>query len=234
VGFDLNCDMGELERLLADGTQAELVRYATSVNICCNVHAGSEDLIARTLEMSRFLRVGAHPGYPDRANFGREVVPMTTAALVDCIYTQLVWFGEIAARFGIQRITHVKAHGALYNAAVRDAAIAGAIAEATRGWGRDVLLVGLEGSPMLDVFRSAGFGVLAEGFADRAYEPDGTLRSRKLAGALIEDPVLAAEQAVRLARSVDTICIHSDTPGSAKLAKAVRERLDAMGRMKES
>ncbi len=228
VAFDLNCDVGELEELLANGSQARLLESATSVNICCNAHAGSEDLILRTLEMSRELRVGAHPGFPDRASFGREVVAMAFESLVSCIREQLEWFGERAAVAGVERISHVKAHGALYNAAVRDTEVARAIAEAVRSWRRDVILVGLAGSSMLDVFREAGFEVWAEGFADRAYEADGSLRSRRLAGALIEDPEVAAAQAVRLMRDpgVDTICVHSDTPGAVSIARAVRAALD--------
>lgn len=232
VVFDLNCDVGEVEALLVDGTQEQLLRYATSVNICCNAHAGSEDLILRTLEMSRCLRVGAHPGYPDRARFGREPLVMSHEALVDCIHEQLVWFAERARQVGISRITHVKAHGALYNTAVRDAAVAAAISEACAKWDPTVMLVGLAGSLMLDVFRHSGFGVLAEGFADRTYEEDGSLRSRKLEGAMIEDPEAAALQAVRLAAVVDTICVHSDSPGAVRIAAAVRAGLDGLSRMK--
>lgn len=231
--FDLNCDVGEVEALISDGTQRELLRYATSVNICCNAHAGSEELIVETLEMSRGLHVGAHPGYPDRERFGREKLDMVYRDLVDCIHGQLVWFGERVKRVGIERVTHVKAHGALYNAAVSNPDIAAAIAEACAKWDGSVKLVGLAGSGMLGVFRAAGFEVLAEGFADRVYEADGTLRSRKLPGALIEDPVVAGTQAVRLAATVDTICVHSDSPGAVRIAAAVRASLDRMSRMKK-
>jgi 5-oxoprolinase (ATP-hydrolysing) subunit A len=229
---DLNCDMGEVEGLLRDGTQRELLRYVSSVNICCNAHAGSEDLIVRTLEMSRGAKVGAHPGYPDRAGFGRRHLEMSHEELVDCILGQLEWLGERAKRVGIERVTHVKAHGALYNGAVMVREIAAAISEACWKWDRSVKLVGLAGSGMLDVFREFGFEVLAEGFADRAYEPDGTLRARALPGAMIEDPEMAAEQAVGLASTVDTICVHSDTRDSVRIAAAVRAGLDGMSRMK--
>ena len=162
----------------------------------------------------------------------RDPLVLTHRALVECIHAQLVWFGERCRRVGVSRITHVKAHGALYNSAVRDAAIAGAIAEACAGWDPTVMLVGLAGSQMLEVFRDAGFRVLAEGFADRVYELDGTLRSRKLIGSMIEDPAAAAAQAVRLASVVDTICVHSDSVGAVDIAAAVRAGLDGMSRMK--
>jgi len=233
VAFDLNCDVGELEELLVDGTQQRLMQYATSVNVCCNAHAGSEDLILRTLEMASGLRVGAHPGYPDRVGFGREPLVLTHRALIECIHEQLVWFRDRCRRVGVSGITHVKAHGALYNSAVRDEAIASAIAEACVEWDPTVVLVGLAGSQMLEVFREAGFRVLAEGFADRVYESDGTLRSRKLSGSMIEDPAAAADQAVRLSAVADTICVHSDSVGAVDIAAAVRARLDGMSRMKK-
>src|SRR5262249_56505098 len=133
------------------------------------------------------------------------------------------------------RVTHVKPHGALYNQAVKDREISQAIADGVKPWRNDVVLVGLAGSLMLDVFREAGFAVAAEAFADRRYEPDGTLRSRKFADALIRDPAEAAKQAVSIAQrgiviahdgtelqlTAQTICIHGDTPGSVQIAAAV-------------
>lgn len=234
--FDLNCDMGELDSLVEDGTQAELLKCVTSVNVCCNAHAGSEALIWATLKMSQGVRIGAHPGYPDRLNFGRRVVVMPMEALVVCIVDQLVWIDELAQRCGVGPLTHVKPHGALYNAAVQDREVALAIAEAAFRWNPEVLLVGLAGSLMLDVFREAGLRVWSEGFADRAYESDGSLRSRSLDGALIVDPDEAAEQAWRLLQNgfCDTICVHSDTPGAVAIAKAVALRcgnLQTTGRM---
>ena len=140
-------------------------------------------------------------------------------------------------------ITHVKAHGALYNQAARDPAIARGIADGVAHWRRDVVLVGLAGSLMLDVFREAGFAVAAEAFADRRYEPDGTLRSRKFPDALILDPTEAAEQAVRMAERgtviasngtqvavrAQTICIHGDTPGAPQIAASVAQGLRQAG-----
>ncbi len=215
--------MGELPELLA--TQEELLRYVTSVNIACGGHAGDEALMRATVEQARRAgaAIGAHPGYPDRARFGRLHVDMAPEAIAASVYEQI-------ARLGGD-IAHVKPHGALYNDAARDRSIARAIAEGAGRWSRDVVLVGLSGSVMLEVFREAGFRVAREAFADRAYEPDGTLRPRRLPGALIEDPEAAARQAVAIARAdrADTICIHGDTPGAVRIAEAVARALREAG-----
>jgi UPF0271 protein len=224
---DLNCDMGEIPALLADGSQDALLDCVTSVNISCGAHAGDADLIRATIQaaIQRGVQIGAHPGYPDPVNFGRVALDMDPKSLAAEITRQLVWFAAQVDEYG-GRIRHVKPHGALYNVAVRDKEIAGAISAGVASWRRSVILVGLAGTSMLDVFRQDGFEVWGEAFADRTYEPDGTLRSRLKAGALIVDPTAAAEQAAKLARdpTVDTICIHSDTPNSVEIARAVALR----------
>lgn len=226
--IDINCDMGEIPALLADGTQDRLLEHVTSVNISCGAHAGDRMTIEQTIRAAhaRNANIGAHPGYSDPANFGRIALAMTAAEVADMVFHQLVDFEEIADHCGAA-ITHVKPHGALYNTAVKDRAVAQAIAAGIKRWRKSIPVMGLAGSLMLEVFREAGFTPLAEAFADRAYEPDGTLRSRQLAGAMIHSPSEAAAQAVRLAESgtVDTICIHSDTRGSIEIAAAVRAAL---------
>src|ERR1700676_395246 len=194
--IDLNCDMGELPEDIADGTQEALMRSITSVNIACGGHAGDEETMKTTIEQAlRWkLAIGAHPGYPDRANFGRLELKLAADEVSDSVFAQVEALAEVAARCGA-RLVHVKPHGALYNQAVRNRELAEAIAEGVARWRQDVMLVGLAGSPMLDVFREAGFAVAAEAFADRRYEPDGTLRSRKFEDALIRDPEVAARQA---------------------------------------
>jgi UPF0271 protein len=242
--MDLNCDMGELPEAIADGTQESLMASLTSVNIACGGHAGDEHTMRTTVEQAlRWkLAIGAHPGYPDRANFGRLELKLPAKEIADSVYEQVRALAEVAARCGA-RLAHVKPHGALYNQAVCNRELAGAIAEGVARWGRDVILVGLAGSPMLDVFRGAGLAVAAEAFADRRYEPDGTLRSRKFEDALIRDPKAAAKQALGIAErgvviSVDgtevaidaqTICIHGDTPGSPAIAAAVAQMLRKAG-----
>ncbi len=223
--IDINCDMGEIPALLDDGTQDRLLMHVTSVNVSCGAHAGDPATIEQTIRAAHlsYVKIGAHPGYADPANFGRIALAMTPAQVVDMVFEQLLAFEEIANRCGAG-IAHVKPHGALYNTAVKDREVAQAIADGIARWRPGIPVMGLAGSLMLDVFRNAGFKPLAEAFADRAYEPDGTLRSRQLPGAMIHSPAEAAAQALRLARSgmVDTICIHSDTQGSVEIAAAVR------------
>jgi 5-oxoprolinase (ATP-hydrolysing) subunit A len=238
--IDLNCDMGELPEAIADGTQEALMRSITSVNVACGGHAGDERTMKTTIEQAlRWkLAIGAHPGYPDRANFGRVELKLPAEAIADTVLEQVRALAEIAAGCGV-RLAHVKPHGALYNQAVHSRELAAAIANGVARWGNAVVLVGLAGSPMLGVFREAGFAVAAEAFADRRYEPDGTLRSRKFEDALIRDPEEAGRQALSIverravtacdgtevAVDAQTICIHGDTPGAPKIAAAVARSL---------
>lgn len=242
--IDLNCDMGEMPEAIADGTQEALMGFLTSVNIACGAHAGDEAIMRATIEQAlrRKLAIGAHPGYADRANFGRLELDLLADEIAESVFEQVSKLGEIAAQCGA-RLGHVKAHGALYNQAARDAGVAEAIADGVARWRRDVVLVGLAGSVMLDVFRDAGFPVAAEAFADRRYEPNGSLRSRKFADALVSNPAEAATQALHIAQAASvvgsdgkeirvdaqTICIHGDTPGAVKIAATVREHLKNSG-----
>ena len=242
--IDLNCDMGELPDAIADGTQEALMRSITSVNIACGGHAGDGQTMKMTIEQAlRWkLAIGAHPGYPDRANFGRLELKMPPNEISNSVFEQVRALAEVASRCGA-RVVHVKPHGALYNQAVRNRGLAEAIAEGVPRWNRDVVLVGLAGSPMLDVFRESGFAVAAEAFADRRYEPDGTLRSRKLEDALIRNPEEAAWQALGIAErgvaiasdgrevvvKAQTLCIHGDTPGAPKIAATVARTLRDAG-----
>ncbi len=242
--IDLNCDMGEVPEAIADGTQEALMRSITSVNIACGGHAGDEQTMKTTVEQAlRWkLATGAHPGYPDRANFGRLELKMAPSEVADSVFEQVRTLAEVASRSGA-RVAHVKPHGALYNQAVRNRELAEAVAQGVARWNRDVVLVGLAGSPMLDVFREAGFEVAAEAFADRRYEPDGTLRSRKFKDALIRNPEEAAWQALGIAErgiviasdgsevdvGAQTLCIHGDTPGAPQIAATVARALREAG-----
>jgi UPF0271 protein len=241
---DLNCDMGELTEMLANGSQEALMKFVTSVNVACGGHAGDEEMMRATIEQAlrQGVAVGAHPGYEDRENFGRVAMQWSMHETRDSIYRQVLALGKVAEQCGAE-VTHVKPHGALYNRAAKDAEIARAIAEGVRKWRRDVVLVGLAGSVMLEEFRSAGFRVAAEAFADRRYEQDGSLRARKFRDALLDVPESAAEQAVRIAEGrgvltrqgtvvpveAQTICIHGDTPGAERIAEAVRKELARVG-----
>ncbi len=223
--IDLNCDMGELP----DGALEEaLLSHITSANVACGGHAGDAASMRRTVDAARRygVAVGAHPGYPDCANFGRLEMPLSLQAIAETVHQQIAALADIAGE-----LTHVKPHGALYNVAAKNAEVARAIGEGVAHFGKEVTLFGLAGSLMLDVWHEMGFRVAAEGFADRCYEPDGSLRSRKLAGALITDPDSAAAQALRLAHEgcVQTICVHSDTPGSVRIMAAVAQALRGAG-----
>lgn len=244
--IDLNCDMGEIPEHIADGTQESLMRSITSVNIACGGHAGDEATMRTTIEQAlRWdLTIGAHPGYPDRANFGRLSMDLPLAEIERTVHQQLQALASVAATCATA-LVHVKPHGMLYNDAVNRSDLARAIANGVARFSKDVVLVGLAGSSMLGVFEDAGFRVAAEAFADRRYEPDGTLRSRKFDDALIRDPQQAGDQALRIARregvtsstgttvSIDakTICVHGDTPGAPRIAAAVAKTLQANGVM---
>lgn len=244
MAIDLNCDMGEKPELLADGTQDALLRWVTSVNVACGAHAGDPELIHATILAAKQhgVRVGAHPGYPDRANFGRVALPMSSQELAESVANQLRVLADAAAECGVA-LSHGKAHGALYNRAADNEQIAAAIAEGFRRAKLRVPLFGLAGSVMLRVFEERGFATVAEAFVDRRYESNGALRDRRHPDALIPLPEEAAAQAISIARdgfvrsiagsrvtlAAGTLCVHSDSPGAALLAKAVRMALEQAG-----
>ena len=242
--MDLNCDMGEISEDIADGTQESLMPSLTSVNIACGGHAGDSQTMKATIEQALRWRLalGAHPGFPDRANFGRVELSLPPEVIADSVFQQVRALADVAGGRGAC-VMHVKPHGALYNLAATNRAVAQAIAIGVARWSRDVALVGLAGSLMLDVFRECGFRVAAEAFADRRYEANGTLRSRKFEDALIRDPAEAGQQALQIAErgrvvacggteivtNAQTICIHGDTPGGPKIAAAVAQTLRQAG-----
>ena len=242
--IDLNCDMGEIPEAIFDGTQESLMPYLTSASIACGGHAGDARTMKATIEQAlRWkLAVGAHPGYPDRVNFGRVNLNLPRETISDSVFEQVRVLAEIAAGCGAG-VTYVKPHGALYNQAATNRVLAHAIADGVVRWSRDVTLVGLAGSLMLDVFQEAGFRVAAEAFADRRYEADGSLRSRKFEDAMIRDPAEAGRQALSIAERemvvavggaeiaaiAQTICIHGDTPGAPGIAATVAQTLRNAG-----
>jgi UPF0271 protein len=242
--MDLNCDMGEVPDAISNGAQESLMPSLTSVSVACGGHAGDLRTMKATIEQALRWRlaVGAHPGYPDRINFGRLELNLPPEMIVDSVFEQVRTLAEVAAGCGAS-VMHVKPHGALYNQAAANRVLAQAIADGVARWSRDVALVGLAGSLMLDVFREAGFRVAAEAFADRRYEADGTLRSRRFEDALIRDPVEAGHQALSIAArgmvvacggteivaNAQTICIHGDTPGAPRIAAAVAQTLRQAG-----
>ena len=242
--IDLNADLGESEVALTSGTDFELMRYITAANIACGGHAGDEHSMRETVATAKKLNVavGAHPGYPDRANFGRIESALSAAEIEASVRGQIASLIKIAAVLGMN-VPHVKAHGALYHAAHKSREVAQALGRAAQVLNPNLIMVGQASSPALEVWHSMGLRCAAEAFADRAYEPDGTLRKRSLPGALLADPARAAQQAVDIATrhsvtagdgrqlsvEANTICIHSDTTGSVAIAREVNRRLKAAG-----
>jgi 5-oxoprolinase (ATP-hydrolysing) subunit A len=240
--IDINADLGEYEESLANGTDLALMQYITSANIACGGHAGDERTMRAMLTAARERKVaaGAHPSYPDRANFGRAAMAMSAGELEDSVRTQIAALANIAESLGV-KLSHVKPHGALYHAANAQVEVALAIARAVQAIDGKLIVLGQAGASSLEVWRSLGLRVAAEAFADRAYEPDGSLRKRSLPGSLLDDPARAAQQAVEIATRLrviatdgselpleaDTICIHSDTPGSVAIAREVKLQLKA-------
>jgi 5-oxoprolinase (ATP-hydrolysing) subunit A len=244
VSMDINSDLGESEESLANGSDFELMRYITSANVACGGHAGDERTMRETVRFAKELgvAVGAHPGYPDRANFGRIESPMSAAEVEATVRDQIAALAEVAEPLGV-RLVHCKPHGALYHAANKSTEVAAAIGRAVLESDEQLIMVGQAGSSTLTLWESMGLTCAAEAFADRAYEPDGKLRKRTLPGALLDDPAKAAQQALDIATrhyaiaadgselkiSAGTICIHSDTPGSVLIARAVNAALKKAG-----
>lgn len=239
VTIDLNSDVGE-----GAGDDGVIIPLVTSVNVACGFHAGDPTTMRRTLRLAKRhgVAVGAHPSYPDREGFGRRTMARPPEEVEGDLLYQLGALSALCRAEGVA-LTHVKPHGALYNAAAADPALASAIARAIKAFDPSLLVVGLAGSPMIELVRGLGLRCAEEAFADRGYTPRGTLVARDQPGALIEEPEAVAERAWRMARdrtvvavdgtevavAADTICLHGDTPGAARLAVAVRARLLAEG-----
>lgn len=237
--IDLNSDLGE-----GAGADELIMPSITSANVACGAHAGDAATMRRTVELAlrHGVAIGAHPGYRDRKNFGRLAIDLTRQELLDEIRSQIEELRAIAHGAGA-RVSHVKAHGALYNRAERDADTARAVTDAVRETDEDLVVFAPPGSAMEAAARESGLRVAREGFCDRSYEPEGTLRPRRLTGALLTDPRQCAAQALALARDgtvvasdgrvlrleVDSLCVHGDTPGADEIARAVRAALEAAG-----
>jgi UPF0271 protein len=244
VRIDLNADVGESFGAWRIGDDEALIPLITSANVACGGHAGDPLTIQRAVSIAseNGVAVGAHPGYPDLAGFGRRQLEMPRDELEASLIYQIGAVAAFARAAGTE-LRHVKAHGALYNLAARDQAVAETIARAVRRISESLVLVGLAGSALLEAGRAAGLGVAAEAFCDRAYEADGSLRSRTLPGSVVSSADAAAAQAVRIVRdgrvtafdgtevavAADTICVHGDTPGAVDFARAIRAALADAG-----
>ena len=219
--IDLNSDLGE-------GCQfdAELMPLVTSANISCGAHAGDPSAITTALKLAKehFVQVGAHPGFPDRENFGRSELPCNDEQIwQDCVY-QIGALSGLALGVGVP-VRFVKPHGALYNLACRDSSYARPVVRAAKLFGLGVM--GLPGSALQQEAEAEQLPFIAEGFADRRYQPDGSLVPRTWSNAFVNDPKDAAAQVEWLIRKqrVKTICVHGDNPHALKFVRHLRECL---------
>jgi UPF0271 protein len=242
--IDLNSDLGESFGPWIMGNDEALMPSITSANIACGFHAGDPTVMRRTIALAKrhSVAVGAHPGFADLVGFGRRDMHVPPGDVEDLVLYQLAAIAGVAAAEGV-RLQHVKAHGALYNMAARDEKLAAAIARAVAAFDRTLILFGLPDSPLLHEGEKAGLTVAAEVFADRTYEADGSLTSRRVAGSVIHDPALVVRRAVDMVTTgtvtatngsvvslrADTLCLHGDTRGSADLARQIRAALEAAG-----
>jgi 5-oxoprolinase (ATP-hydrolysing) subunit A len=236
-GMDLNADLAESFGRWTLGDDQALVRHITSANLACGFHAGDFRVMERTVQLCRDadVAVGAQPGYPDLQGFGRRPMPFAPDEVESLVRYQIGALEAFCRAAGIE-MQHVKPHGALYNSAAGDPALAGAIARATARFSRDLLLFGLASSePMAAAAADAGLRFVPEAFADRRYLADGTLQPRSEDGSLLTDPSAAAAQAVAISKGAvtaaggtpvalraESICCHGDTPGAVEIAAEVR------------
>ncbi len=232
---DLNCDVAE-----GIGNEVELMPWISSANIACGYHAGNEELMKSTIELCQKhnVSVGAHPSFPDRENFGRTNMNLPAEQVYQIVAEQLQVIHKIARQLGAD-LHHVKPHGALYNMAAKDSKLANAIAKAIKDFDARLILYGLSQSKMIEEAQKLKLQAAHEVFADRTYQPDGSLTPRAKPNALINDESQALQQAIRFVKEgkvtcisgdeislkADTICLHGDGLHAVAFAKLIHERL---------
>jgi 5-oxoprolinase (ATP-hydrolysing) subunit A len=240
--IDLNCDMGEsIEGQVYDlQKDLDILPFISSVNIACGQHAGDAYTMHSLAEaaLEKGIAIGAHPSYPDPKHFGRRELSLTPSQVYDLVLYQLGALHAFVHVYG-SRIHHVKPHGALYNSAARDKALADAIALAISEFDKQIILYGLSGSELITSGKHYGLQTCSEVFADRSYQPDGSLTPRDRTGAVINDLNLSAAQVVMMVKEskvktitgdpisivAETICIHGDHPNAVATAAAISESL---------
>ena len=236
LSIDLNCDLGEIDGIAGEMLDLQMMQYVSSINVACGGHAGDVNRIRKVAEwaLNRSIAIGAHPGYADRSNFGRVVVPMSTREIHDLVVQQVSVVARIVTECG-GRLHHVKPHGALYNLAATSRETADAIARAVHKIDSRCLISGLSGSQLILAADSAGLHAVHEIFADRNYAADGTLVPRQHPGAVLHDPSEIALRAAAIVESgkvtaidgsqlvlnCESLCIHSDTPAAVSIAEAI-------------
>ncbi len=242
--IDLNSDLGESFGQWQMGNDEAILPIVSSANIACGFHAGSPEGILKTLKAAKEngVAVGAHVGYPDLVGFGRRNMDIASDELTADVIYQIGALKGLAIAAGTQ-VQYVKPHGALYNTIAHDKRQAMAVISAILAIDSQLILVALAGSPLISWARESGLNVVAEAFADRAYNSDGTLVSRKLAGSVLHDPKLVAERMLQLVNeggvtAIDgkftpieagSICVHGDSPGALEMAQQVRIAFEKQG-----
>jgi UPF0271 protein len=245
--IDLNCDMGESFGNYTIGLDKEVIQYITSANIACGWHAGDPMVMNRTIQMAKTIGVGvgAHPGFPDLLGFGRRNMDCTADEIRNYVIYQIGALKGFCEANKI-KLSHVKPHGNLYLTAVENAVVAEAVATAVVSVDPDLIyvaLAGAKGDLMSRIGKEVGLHVVYEAFPDRAYTPEGTLVSRRQAGALIQDPEEVARRALKMAKerevvaidgstidiNAQTLCVHGDTPVAVDLVRSIRELLESEG-----
>ena len=241
---DLNCDMGESYGAWTMGNDRAVLAHVSSINVACGMHAGDWNVMHETTQaaFAQGVAVGAHPSLPDLQGFGRRVMNVTPDETYDLVLYQVGALSAFCRALG-GGLAHVKAHGALYNMAAKDAALAGAIARAVADFDRTLVLFGLSGSALIRAGRDVGLKVANEVFADRTYQSDGSLTPRSRPGSMIEDVKdslaqvegmltrgrVRAVDGSEVSIEADTICVHGDQAGAAQFAKELRGMLKRLG-----
>lgn len=242
--IDLNCDMGESYGAWRMGNDLEILDVVTSANVACGFHAGDPATMHRTVEaaFAKGVAVGAHPGLPDLQGFGRRTMAISAQEAYDLVVYQVGALAAFARALG-GRLSHVKAHGALYNMAAKESALSEAIARAVRDVDRELVLFGLAGSATMRAAQGMGLRAAGEVFADRTYQDDGSLTPRSRPDAMIDDVEAALAQVQRMVHEgivrstsgtdvrvqADTLCIHGDQPGALPFARRIRAELERRG-----
>lgn len=242
--IDLNCDMGESFGAWKMGHDEQILPYVSSANIACGYHAGDASVMRYTVAQAikHGVKIGAHPGLPDLAGFGRRNMAISPENAYDIIVVQVGALAAVAASQGA-RLHHVKAHGALYNMAAKDATLAKAIAQAIYDVDPSLITFVLAGSCMVDVAQQCGLTVKQEVFGDRTYQADGSLTPRREHNAMIEDVNQSIIQVLQMvekgfvtavdgshvALKAETLCIHGDQPNATVFAKAIRAACQGAG-----
>jgi UPF0271 protein len=243
--IDLNCDLGESFGVWPMGDDAAMIELATSVNIACGFHAGDADTMKKTVDLAKThgVSIGAHPGYRDLHGFGRRPIAGLTSREIENLVAYQIGALQAIATMAGHRVTHVKVHGALSNVACEDDTTARAIASAIKAVDSDLVFMVLANSRLVTAGETAGLPMVHEVFADRAYEDDGSLVSRRKPDAVLHNADEIARRVVRMLQSgevisitgktikmrMDTVCIHGDTPGAVNIARTLRKALKDNG-----